>query len=953
MGRISTYFTLLACLLIGWQLPAQISCQYTLELYDSFGDGWNGASITVTINGESTDYTIGFADNDGEFLIVPLTISDDDEISLSYFPGTFENEVTYFLYDADGILVFNDGPFPMTGDDIFSFTGSCPTCPAPPPASVSIDDVRHNRAEVSWIPSDPDGDYMLEFGAPGFTQGDGTVVVTTGSEGLIQPLMENTPYEFYLSVACANGDTSTVLGPYPFVTRWANDLGIVDITTPLTACGLSASETVAVTLANFGGLPQQLFPFNFSVNGIPAGVSQPVDGVFAGNLGTDEIYTAEFDLMYDFSEFGEYTISAWTDLMSDSVINNDTFTVTIVNIPVISELPYDIDFEDGAGGWTEVTTSPDFSQWELGEPNSATLTSAASGDFAWVTNPAGNYIDLDNQQVYLVSPCFDFSSLDQDPRLSFSLWFDTESCCDEGWVDVSTDAGGSWTRVGTAGSGQNWYNDGFSQWWDGTGNFSGWVTASNILEGTAGSSDVLIRFGFSSDFSVVREGMGVDDILITPQLSNDLSAVAGNHTETAGCGGPEDQVIVTVTNIGLDAQSGFEVGYSVNGGAPVSETVPGDITLAQGESTDYTFNTTFDSSQPGDYTVTVWSALISDGLLVNDTTEFTFSTALSVPYAEDFEGGTNIPVGWEVDTDIFVANAHNSLTNVMYDNIYSGDQTFQATMPVIGPIEATDTLFFDYRYTDWSAGTVGTELTLDDVLTVLISTDCGETYNVAALINGENHTATGEFTTVAIPLEDFAGDPVKIRFTAQWGAGDYWLDLDNIFIPRCVGTLGLEADVTNASPDTQDGQIVITPTIGITPFTFAWEDGTEADTLANLAPGDYTVSVTDAYGCADQVTVTVDLMVNTDDLVDRFGDIKLAPNPTNGLTTLNVDFTEPVDAQVQVLNMLGQPVWQSAPQNRVLQLNETLDLNEVPAGIYLVRIQANEQSRVLKVVKSE
>ena len=87
--------------------------------------------------------------------------------------------------------------------------------------------------------------------------------------------------------------------------------------------------------------------------------------------------------------------------------------------------------------------------------------------------------------------------------------------------------------------------------------------------------------------------------------------------------------------------------------------------------------------------------------------------------------------------------------------------------------------------------------TLDDILTVLISTDCGDTYNVAALINGENHTATAEFTTFAIPLEDFAGDPIKIRFTAQWGAGDYWLDIDNIFIPRCVGTLGLEADVTD------------------------------------------------------------------------------------------------------------------------------------------------------------
>ncbi|HRF38965.1 MAG TPA: T9SS type A sorting domain-containing protein, partial [Saprospiraceae bacterium] len=101
-----------------------------------------------------------------------------------------------------------------------------------------------------------------------------------------------------------------------------------------------------------------------------------------------------------------------------------------------------------------------------------------------------------------------------DPFLSFSLWFDSEACCDEAWVERSIDGGQTWAKVGTSGTGQNWYNDDGNQWWDGTGGFTGWVTAYNTLTGVAGQSNVRIRFVFSSDGSIQGEGIGVDDINI-------------------------------------------------------------------------------------------------------------------------------------------------------------------------------------------------------------------------------------------------------------------------------------------------------------------------------------------------------------------------------------------------------------------------------------------------------
>ncbi|MCB0637924.1 MAG: T9SS type A sorting domain-containing protein, partial [Lewinella sp.] len=553
---------------------------------------------------------------------------------------------------------------------------------------------------------------------------------------------------------------------------------------------------------------------------------------------------------------------------------------------------------------------------------------------------------------YLLSPCLDFSTLAEDPSLSFSLFFDSESCCDEGWVEVSTDGGESWTKVGTSGTGVNWYNDSGNNWWDGTGNFTGWVTAKNILTGTAGEPNVNLRFVMSTDGSVVREGMGIDNVFITTPLDIDLAASSPSHTADEECGDPEDMLTVTITNAGQSPQSGFNVSYQVNGGDIITEMVSDTVTLDPDESYDYTFLTTLDASAFIDYDIIFWADQPGDGFLINDTTYLSFSIApAELPYAENFESMA-IPADWTVDADLFVNNGHNNTSYVLSDNMFSGDQSFSATMPVLGPVEATDTLYFDYRYTNWSAGTEATVLSENDIFTVLVSTDCGETYTALYVINSANHVPTAEMTTVAVSLADFAGQYIRIQFSAIYGEGDYWLDLDNIFIPRCPPSLELTSEVTDASgPDIADGAVTVTPAAGAGPYQYFWSNGTTDPALTGVLPGDYNVVVVDAFGCTDVIDVTVDFMVSTDNLTETFGEVTLAPNPSAGMANLSVTFNETVDARVSVHNMLGQQAWQAAPQRGVRQLNETIDLQNWPAGIYLVRVQANDQVKVVKLVK--
>jgi len=91
--------------------------EYTLDIVDSFGDGWDGAFITVTIDGTSTDYT-----TDGAATKHVITVpAGTTELVFTYTPGSFEGEHTYTIdYDAmdgsDPLEAGADGPGPAPGE---------------------------------------------------------------------------------------------------------------------------------------------------------------------------------------------------------------------------------------------------------------------------------------------------------------------------------------------------------------------------------------------------------------------------------------------------------------------------------------------------------------------------------------------------------------------------------------------------------------------------------------------------------------------------------------------------------------------------------------------------------------------------------------------------------------------------------------------------------------------
>ena len=78
---------------------------YTLNMYDSWGDGWNGNAITILVDGEIAlaDATIATGDN----ATANFVASEGATITAEWTAGSFTNEVSFDIADADGNVVYS------------------------------------------------------------------------------------------------------------------------------------------------------------------------------------------------------------------------------------------------------------------------------------------------------------------------------------------------------------------------------------------------------------------------------------------------------------------------------------------------------------------------------------------------------------------------------------------------------------------------------------------------------------------------------------------------------------------------------------------------------------------------------------------------------------------------------------------------------------------------------
>ena len=205
----------------------------------------------------------------------------------------------------------------------------------------------------------------------------------------------------------------------------------------------------------------------------------------------------------------------------------------------VSNFPYRETFEATDGNWTAGGTASD---WTWGTPRKPVINAAGEGTRCWVIGGLVNSSYNNGESSFLISPCFDFSTL-TNPYISFKVFWETERRFDGAALQYSIDDGNNWVTIGSVNSngncaGVNWYNTpsvnflGGSTGWSGNkqatnGSCLGgsgsdtWLNASHELAVLAGEPAVKFKFIFGAGTTCnAFDGFAVDDIAIFNAIPN-------------------------------------------------------------------------------------------------------------------------------------------------------------------------------------------------------------------------------------------------------------------------------------------------------------------------------------------------------------------------------------------------------------------------------------------------
>lgn len=179
--------------------------------------------------------------------------------------------------------------------------------------------------------------------------------------------------------------------------------------------------------------------------------------------------------------------------------------------------------------------------------------------------------------------------------------------------------------------------------------------------------------------------------------------------------------------------------------------------------------------------------------------------------------------------------------------------------------------------------------------------------------------------------------------------GDYTLYVEDSEGNTTVATYTIEeADSAIELDVTQLGQdIIILYSGGVEPINFIWSDGSTDNLRFNLAPGDYTVYITDALGCSISETYTV-----TDLSTTGIADLENASFNAfmDGNNQLIVDVNSPVnEVNFSIFDLTGKNLIQDLLP--VGTYNDRYDLSTLSSGIYFVRFQINGKQETIKIVR--
>jgi len=432
---------------------------------------------------------------------------------------------------------------------------------------------------------------------------------------------------------------------------------------------------------------------------------------------------------------------------------------------------------------------------------------------------------------------------------------------------------------------------------------------------------------------VVPPGVNLIDLSATTNMTMPISLCDNNIT-------PE----ITVTNNSAIAVDTFEVSYTLNTGTPVTQAVY--TALAPGANTTITFPAMTVPS--GSNTISYSSGTLAgtsfidnmpnNNLASSGSFNIISPTAFATSHGEGFEGYANqtptpsnslllnppghrvfiIDPTWPGPNAGGYGNSHNTFRWTFVDGWAGGDYAEL----VFAKLDFSGGVGHGVTYSHSHAQSTGFD---NNRLQVLVSTDCGATWNLESELIGSALATSAPVPTSApfypsatlwgtdmVDLTAYDGNSeVMIAFKGMYAGGNN-LYIDDIEVgPGMISTVTWDCHPSGTCFDPQNGQ------------------------------GQYST-----LSACQQACVSTDINENISE-----GDFILFPNPITNKGTLQLKIQKSMILEISIYNVLGKKIQQIENTKFTKGIhNITFDTSNLESGTYFLKYKSDDDVNNIKFV---
>lgn len=137
---------------------------------------------------------------------------------------------------------------------------------------------------------------------------------------------------------------------------------------------------------------------------------------------------------------------------------------------------------------------------------------------------------------------------------------------------------------------------------------------------------------------------------------------------------------------------------------------------------------------------------------------------------------------------------------------------------------------------------------------------------------------------------------------------------------------------------------------GVPSYNILWNDNLHQTTssVANLCSGQYTATVTDAWGCVDSVHVIIEDITSADEL--NKVNIKVIPNPANDHALIFIEAKDKESLTVSLYDEAGKLVNTYNYSSLQNSSAHVLNLSDLSSGIYFMKVNNAQSSNYYKLM---